>query len=93
MLSSCQYNKSVDIWSAGCIFAEMLQRKPLFPGDNYRHVLRLITKVGRWVGGWVGGWVEKREKNYHLVYVSVSYSCLFIHPPTHPPTHLSPNPR
>ncbi len=31
--------------SAGCIFAEMLQRKPLFPGDNYRHVLRLITKV------------------------------------------------
>ncbi|GAB5029705.1 cmgc mapk protein kinase [Nannochloropsis oceanica] len=45
MLSSCQYNKSVDIWSAGCIFAEMLQRKPLFPGDNYRHVLRLITKV------------------------------------------------
>jgi mitogen-activated protein kinase 1/3 len=23
----------------------MLQRKPLFPGDNYRHVLRLITKV------------------------------------------------
>ncbi|EWM29196.1 mitogen-activated protein kinase [Nannochloropsis gaditana] len=45
MLSSCQYNKSVDVWSAGCIFAEMLQRKPLFPGDNYRHVLRLITKV------------------------------------------------
>jgi serine/threonine protein kinase len=45
MLSSCQYTKSVDVWSAGCIFAEMLQKRPLFPGDNYRHVLRLITKV------------------------------------------------
>jgi serine/threonine protein kinase len=50
MLSSCQYTKSVDVWSAGCIFAEMLQKRPLFPGDNYRHVLRLITKVSTGFG-------------------------------------------
>ncbi|CAF0966563.1 unnamed protein product [Rotaria magnacalcarata] len=27
------YSSSVDIWSAGCIFAEMLRRAPLFKGD------------------------------------------------------------
>lgn len=25
---------SVDIWSVGCIFAEMLNKAPLFPGDS-----------------------------------------------------------
>jgi p38 MAP kinase len=24
----------VDIWSAGCIFAEMLEGRPLFPGKD-----------------------------------------------------------
>jgi serine/threonine protein kinase len=34
LLSWNRYNKSVDIWSAGCIFAELITRKPLFAGDN-----------------------------------------------------------
>ena len=28
------YSTSVDTWSLGCIFAEMVTRKPLFPGDS-----------------------------------------------------------
>ena len=28
------YATVVDIWSAGCIFAEMFWRKPLFPGKD-----------------------------------------------------------
>ena len=28
------YNEAVDMWSVGCILAEMLGRKQLFPGNN-----------------------------------------------------------
>lgn len=35
----------------GCIFAELLGRKPLFPGKDYVHQLSLITKVGTRQGG------------------------------------------
>jgi len=34
LLGSATYSIPVDIWSAGCIFAEMLSKKPLFPGDS-----------------------------------------------------------
>ncbi len=33
-LKPFEYNKPVDIWSVGCIFAELLLRKPLFPGED-----------------------------------------------------------
>ena len=32
LLSSPHYTKGVDMWSLGCILAEMLLGKPLFPG-------------------------------------------------------------
>lgn len=35
MLACHEYSKPVDIWSVGCIFAELLNRKPYFPGDDY----------------------------------------------------------
>ena len=41
------YASSVDMWSVGCIFAELLGRKPLFPGKNFMHQAR-----SRW---WRGG--------------------------------------
>jgi len=34
LLGSQAYSMPVDIWSAGCIFAEMLAKRPLFPGDS-----------------------------------------------------------
>jgi len=34
LLGSQAYSTPVDIWSAGCIFAEMLAKRPLFPGDS-----------------------------------------------------------
>ncbi|ENH99189.1 glycoside hydrolase family 18 protein [Bipolaris maydis ATCC 48331] len=34
LLGGRQYSTGVDMWSVGCIFAEMCTRKPLFPGDS-----------------------------------------------------------
>ncbi|KAI9712771.1 MAG: Cyclin-dependent kinase catalytic subunit [Bogoriella megaspora] len=34
LLGGRQYSTGVDMWSIGCIFAEMCTRKPLFPGDS-----------------------------------------------------------
>jgi mitogen-activated protein kinase 1/3 len=45
MLSSQEYSKGIDMWAIGCIFGEMLGRKPMFPGNDYIHQLKLITKV------------------------------------------------
>ena len=38
-----QYTPAIDIWSIGCIFAELLTGKPLFPGKNVVHQLDLMT--------------------------------------------------
>lgn len=45
MLSCQEYSKAIDIWSVGCIFAEILGGRPLFPGDNYVHQLKIIVEV------------------------------------------------
>ena len=34
LLGATTYSTAVDMWSVGCIFAEMATRKPLFPGDS-----------------------------------------------------------
>jgi mitogen-activated protein kinase 1/3 len=40
------YSTAIDIWSVGCIFAEMLGKgKPLFPGKNAKEQLHLMTAV------------------------------------------------
>ncbi len=35
MLACHEYSYPVDVWSVGCIFAELVLRKPYFPGDDY----------------------------------------------------------
>ncbi|KAG5484124.1 hypothetical protein LSCM1_05979 [Leishmania martiniquensis] len=40
-----RYNHAIDIWSAGCILAEMLLRRPLFTGANYLSQLTLILET------------------------------------------------
>lgn len=34
LLGSKHYSTAVDVWSVGCIFAEMATKIPLFPGDS-----------------------------------------------------------
>lgn len=42
MCSSRHYDENVDVWSAGCIMAELYLRKPFFPGHNHIEQLKLI---------------------------------------------------
>lgn len=44
MLNCLHYTEAIDVWAVGCIFAEMLLREPLFPGNDYIHQLKLIVK-------------------------------------------------
>lgn len=46
LLGGRQYSTGVDMWSIGCIFAEMCMRKPLFPGDSE---IDTIFKISQWV--------------------------------------------
>jgi len=39
------YGPGIDIWSVGCILAEFLGRKALFPGRDYLQQLRLIIEA------------------------------------------------
>eukprot|EP00246_Nothoceros_aenigmaticus_P015247 TRINITY_DN6247_c0_g1_i1.p1 TRINITY_DN6247_c0_g1~~TRINITY_DN6247_c0_g1_i1.p1 ORF type:complete len:369 (+),score=54.93 TRINITY_DN6247_c0_g1_i1:117-1223(+) len=46
LLLSCEeYTCAIDMWSVGCIFAELLGRKPIFPGKDYIHQLKLIINL------------------------------------------------
>ncbi|PIA46181.1 hypothetical protein AQUCO_01600446v1 [Aquilegia coerulea] len=46
LLGTTHYSTAVDMWSVGCIFAEMVRRQALFPGDSelqqLLHIFRLL---------------------------------------------------
>ncbi|VDM37105.1 unnamed protein product [Toxocara canis] len=43
LFSLIDYNTKVDIWSAGCIFAEMILRRQLFPGKDAISQVKMIV--------------------------------------------------
>ena len=45
LLGSRTYNTSIDIWSAGCIMAEMFTGRPLFPGTTNEDQLMKIFRL------------------------------------------------
>tara|TARA_B100001121_G_C18583260_1_gene570809 strand:+ start:63 stop:974 length:912 start_codon:yes stop_codon:yes gene_type:complete len=45
LLGSTHYSTPVDMWSVGCIFAEMARKSPLFPGDSELQQLLHIFKL------------------------------------------------
>ena len=45
MCSAGFYDEKVDLWSLGCIFAELILRRPLFPGQNYLDQLKIIFET------------------------------------------------
>ncbi|XP_078439105.1 mitogen-activated protein kinase 4-like [Wolffia australiana] len=45
LLCCDSYGTSIDVWSVGCIFAELLGRRPIFPGSDCLNQLKLIVNV------------------------------------------------
>ena len=46
LLGSRHYSTAIDMWSVGCIFAEMAMRQPLFPGDSeIDEIFRIFRSV------------------------------------------------
>ncbi|XP_022659758.1 mitogen-activated protein kinase 14-like isoform X1 [Varroa jacobsoni] len=44
MLNWMRYTQTVDIWSVGCIMAELITSRTLFPGNDHIHQLHVIIK-------------------------------------------------
>ena len=38
------YTKALDVWSVGCILAELVGRRPIFPGSDSQNQLTLICE-------------------------------------------------
>lgn len=45
VLSWKKYSTAIDMWSVGCIFAEMLTREKLFPGHEQEEQLQMIIEM------------------------------------------------
>jgi mitogen-activated protein kinase 1/3 len=45
ILCPSQYSKAMDIWSIGCIFAELMARCPIFRGENYLDQIKKINEI------------------------------------------------
>mmetsp|Transcript_71440 Transcript_71440/g.127448 ORF Transcript_71440/g.127448 Transcript_71440/m.127448 type:complete len:508 (-) Transcript_71440:32-1555(-) len=71
MLHPSGYFEAVDIWSVGCIHVELLNRRPLFPGDNNIDMLRRIAGVLGFSGdsdlAWLPSTGSEREGVLKLV--------------------------
>ncbi|KAL9416126.1 hypothetical protein AB3S75_039341 [Citrus x aurantiifolia] len=45
LLNSSDYTAAIDVWSVGCIFMELMNRRPLFPGKDHVHQMRLLIEL------------------------------------------------
>ncbi|KAB1226105.1 Mitogen-activated protein kinase 3 [Morella rubra] len=45
LLNSSDYTAAIDVWSVGCIYMELMNRRPLFPGKDQMHQMRLLIEV------------------------------------------------
>ncbi|XP_050544357.1 cyclin-dependent kinase 20-like isoform X1 [Daktulosphaira vitifoliae] len=43
LFGSTNYNQSIDMWSVGCIIAEMFTKTPLFPGDTDLEQIAMVV--------------------------------------------------
>lgn len=68
LLGSRTYSTSIDVWSCGCIFAEMISGVPLFRGrDNQDQLLHIMRIIG-----------TPTEQQFQKIFKdSVRFCCIF----------------
>jgi dual specificity tyrosine-phosphorylation-regulated kinase 2/3/4 len=72
------YTERVDIWSLGCILAELYTGEPIFPGNNEQEQLEYIMEFG---GIFPESMINKSRKKEH--YFDTDYSPFLIEDPNH----------
>lgn len=45
LLAGDDYSTAIDMWSAGCLIAELYTRKPLFPGRDVKNQIEVVTRI------------------------------------------------
>lgn len=45
LLDASNYTTAVDMWSVGCVFAEMMLRRPFLPGVDTNNQIQLICEL------------------------------------------------
>ncbi|CEP15525.1 hypothetical protein [Parasitella parasitica] len=72
LLGSRMYSTSIDIWSAGCIMAEMYTGRPLFPGttneDQLQKIFRLLGTPSEQTWPGISQFPEYKHKPLEAVY-------------------------
>lgn len=67
MLTASAYSKAIDVWSVGCILAELLLKRPLFPGKDYKdQLIKVFSVLGIPPIESLDKLPNKRAKNYIL---------------------------
>ena len=62
------YGPAVDMWGAGCIFAELMALSPLFPGETDIDQLHRIYCISGTPDVWIDGWPEARDMaDFHKI--------------------------
>ncbi|ODV89499.1 hypothetical protein CANCADRAFT_140099 [Tortispora caseinolytica NRRL Y-17796] len=89
LLGSRTYSTSIDMWSAGCIMAEMFTGKPLFPGANNEDQLQLIFKLlgtpdeRTWpqvvdLPNWHTNFAHYQAQDLRTVFPNIDLVCLYL---------------
>lgn len=47
ILLASKYTKSIDMWAVGCILCELINRKPIFTGKDYKdQIVKIVSALG-----------------------------------------------
>lgn len=83
LLNSTDYTAAIDIWSVGCIFMELMNRKTLFPGRDHMHQMRLIIELIGTPMDTELGFVRNEDAKTYIRHLPVlprqSFAVLFPH--------------